>query len=89
MNDAFAMEIGAWVTTAGSRGRPSWTCCTASASERPPPGCRSRALVLIDTLHPIHEGRVFRWSRAPAPDERTVIEVRADDRGWRGCGEVA
>ena len=86
MNDASAMEIGAWVTTAGLAGATELDllhgfCERAAAAGLP----LARALVLIDTLHPIHEGRVFRWSRAPAPDERTVIEYGRTSEG----GEAA
>jgi adenylate cyclase len=86
MNDASAMEIGAWVTTAGLAGATELDllhgfCERAAAAGLP----LARALVLIDTLHPIHEGRVFRWSRAPAPDERTVVEYGRTSEG----GEAA
>ena len=38
----------------------------------------ARALVLIDTLHPIYEGRAFRWTRAQK--ETTLTEYgRSDD----------
>ena len=86
MNDASAMEIGAWVTTAGLSGATELDLlhgfCERAATAGLP---LARALVLIDTLHPIHEGRVFRWSRAPAPDERTVIEYGRTSEG----GETA
>lgn len=32
----------------------------------------ARATVLVDTLHPIHEGRVFRWQRGSG--ETTIVE---------------
>ena len=82
MNNASAIEIGAWVTTAGLAGAAELDllhgfCERAAAAGLP----LARALVLIDTLHPIHEGRVFRWSRAPAPDERTVTEYGRTSEG--------
>ena len=52
-------------------------------------GGKARTLVLIDTLHPVHEGRIFRWRRDPAPDEPTVVEYgRTNEDGahadtWR------
>jgi adenylate cyclase len=75
LNDASATEIGAWVTAAGLAGAAEpellrGFCERATAAGLP----LARALVLIDTLHPVHEGRVFRWRRDPAPDERTVVE---------------
>ena len=82
MNDAPATEVGAWVTAAGLAGATEpdllrGFCERAVAAGLP----LARAVVLIDTLHPVHEGRVFRWRRDPAPDERTVDRVRADERG--------
>ena len=44
----------------------------------------ARAIVVVDTLHPVHEGRVFHW-RSEAADE---IEVREYGRTNRG-GEMA
>jgi adenylate cyclase len=75
MNDAPATEVGAWVTAAGLAGATEpdllrGFCERAVAAGLP----LARAIVLIDTLHPVHEGRVFHWSRDPVPDERTVVE---------------
>lgn len=44
----------------------------------------TRAIVVVDTLHPVHEGRVFRWRRE-TPD---AVEVREYGRTNRG-GEAA
>ena len=46
----------------------------------------SRAIVLVDTLHPIYEGRAFRWNRGIAQAE--VLEYGrtregANAEGWR------
>jgi adenylate cyclase len=46
----------------------------------------ARAIVLIDTLHPIYEGRAFRWNRGTAQAE--VLEYGrtregANAEGWR------
>jgi adenylate cyclase len=86
MNDTSATEIGAWVIAAGLAGaiEPELLrgfCERAVAAGLP----LARALVLIDTLHPVHEGRVFRWRRDPAPDERTVVEYGRTSEG----GEAA
>ncbi len=40
----------------------------------------SRATLLVDTLHPIHEGRAFRW-RADAAEEPTVVEYGPSNVG--------
>ncbi len=47
----------------------------------------SRGLVVIDTLHPIYEGRAFRWSDAPT-NESDVVEYGSTAEGdaaksWR------
>ena len=46
----------------------------------------ARAIVLVDTLHPIYEGRAFRWNRGTAQAE--VLEYGrtregANAEGWR------
>jgi len=43
----------------------------------------SRATVLVDTLHPVHEGRVFRW-RADSVEQPPVVEY-----GPSNVGEAA
>jgi adenylate cyclase len=47
----------------------------------------SRALAIIDTLHPIYEGRAFRW-RSDGMEEETVVEYGRTNEGeaaasWR------
>lgn len=47
----------------------------------------SRAMVIADTLHPIYEGRAFRW-RNDESDEATVVEYGSSNSGetadnWR------
>src|SRR5277367_1185122 len=46
----------------------------------------ARAMVLVDTLHPIYEGRAFRWN--PGTAQAEVLEYErtregANDEGWR------
>lgn len=64
MDDAQFAELAGWITQAGLAGQ-SETAILAGFCEREvllglP---LARALVLIDTLHPIYEGRAFRWTR--------------------------
>lgn len=40
----------------------------------------SRALAFIDTLHPVHEGRIFRW-RDDSNEEKPVAEYGRSDQG--------
>lgn len=62
MNDAQFSEIAAWLTQAGLAGEPETVIldgfCARCVAARVP---IARALVLIDTLHPVYEGRLVRW----------------------------
>jgi adenylate cyclase len=67
MNEALFGKLPPWLTEAGLAGTPeteivSGFCERCVAAGLP----LARALVLIDTLHPVHEGRLFRWSDGPA-----------------------
>jgi adenylate cyclase len=73
--------IAAWVAKAGLIGR--------SESELMVGFCRrvveagiplARAMVIIDTLHPIYEGRVVRW-RADRPDEAEAVDYGRTNEG--------
>jgi adenylate cyclase len=86
MNDESVPEVGTWVTTAGLAGLPEpellrGFCERAVAAGLP----LARAVVVIDTLHPVYEGRVFRWLREAAPDERAMVEYGRTSEG----GEAA
>jgi len=88
MNETAFSELAAWVTEAGLIGR--------SESELMVGFCRrvadagvplARAIVILDTLHPIYEGRAFRW-RADLPGEAEVIDYGRTNEGeaaesWR------
>src|SRR5215207_4970827 len=75
MNDASATEVGAWVTAAGLAGASEPELLRGFCERLVAAGLPlARAVVLVDTLHPVHEGHVFHWRRDPVPDERTVIE---------------
>src|SRR6266487_4940691 len=65
--------LNAWLTKAGLRGEPeaalvSGFCERAVASGLP----IGRALVFIDTLHPVYEGRLVRWGHDPS--QPAVVE---------------
>ena len=65
MDEAVFAELSGWLTEAGLAGMPetdivSGFCDRCVAGGLP----LARALVLIDTLHPVHEGRLFRWGHA-------------------------
>ena len=66
MNETFFAELSAWLIQAGLAGTSetdivSGFCDRCVAAGLPV----ARALVLIDTLHPVHEGRLFRWGDDP------------------------
>jgi adenylate cyclase len=67
MNEEFFTELSAWLTEAGLAGTPetaivSGFCDRCVAAGLP----LVRSLLFIDTLHPVHEGRLFRWGYSPA-----------------------
>jgi adenylate cyclase len=79
MDNAQFAELSVWITEAGLAGQ-SETAILAGFCEREVVRglALARALVLIDTLHPIYEGRAFRWTRAQK--ETTLTEYgRSDD----------
>ena len=87
MDETQSSAIAHWVTGAGLAGRPE-TALLGGFCERVVGAGLSlaRALVVIDTLHPIHEGRVFRWRQ----DGKTATEAeygRTDEgpaaEAWR------
>jgi adenylate cyclase len=77
-NDQFA-ELSAWITEAGLAGQSESAILAGFCGREVARGLPlARALVLIDTLHPIYEGRAFRWTRAQK--ETTLTEYgRSDD----------
>jgi adenylate cyclase len=66
MNDAELNALPEWLTQAGLAGTAESdivsTFCNRCVSAGIPLG---RVHVFIDTLHPIHEGRLFRWGYGP------------------------
>jgi adenylate cyclase len=89
VDQASAAALGAWVTEAGLQGASEpdllrGFCERLAAAGLP----LTRGIVVIDTLHPVYEGRAFHWRRDPT-DERLVFEYgRTTDseeiaEGWR------
>jgi adenylate cyclase len=67
MNEAFFTELSAWLTQAGLAGTSetdivSGFCDRCVAAGLP----LGRTQVFIDTLRPVHEGRLFRWGFGPS-----------------------
>ena len=66
VNEAFFADLSAWLTQAGLGGASetdivSGFCDRCVAAGLP----LARALLFIDTLHPVHEGRLLRWGYGP------------------------
>ena len=89
MNDFLIFDLSGWVIDAGLIGTTEndllrGFCERAVAGGLP----ISRATLVVDTLHPVHEGRVFRWSLDQSVDREIVEYGRlADDveanESWR------
>src|SRR5580692_9616059 len=88
MTQSEIAELAAWIAEAGLAGRaePAMVAgfCERVVARGSP---LARAIVFIDTLHPVHEGRLFRWEREK-PDA-TLAEYGRSTEGeaaerWRG-----
>ncbi|MGO8920509.1 MAG: adenylate/guanylate cyclase domain-containing protein [Stellaceae bacterium] len=88
MKEADVTRLADWLVEGGLAGTPETAllgelCRRARAVGLPV----ARALVLVDTLHPIHEGRAFRW-RWDQPAAAEIIEYGSTKEGaaaenWR------
>jgi adenylate cyclase len=83
MTEAEIAKLASWLAKAGLEGRTETAlvegfCSRAAAGGLP----LARALILIDTLHPIHEGRAFRW-------EKDKPEATLTEYGRTAEGEAA
>src|SRR5947209_5962771 len=81
-------EIGDWVVGRGLAGASEKTLLDGFCERCWRAGMElSRALAIIDTLHPIYEGRAFRW-RNDGVEEEAVLEYGPTNSGaaaenWR------
>ena len=85
--EAEIAKLASWLAKAGLEGRTETAllegfCRYASTAGLP----LARVIVFIDTLHPIHEGRAFRWEREKP--EATLTEYGRSTEGeaavrWR------
>ena len=83
-------DLAGWVTEAGLAGQSEPAVLDGFCRRAGEAGCPiARAGIIIDTLHPVLEGRAFRWRGDGAGDERTeVIEYGPSNEGemaetWR------
>ena len=87
MNETQFSELAAWITEVGLAGRSETEmlagfCDRAVALGLP----LAFAVVIIDTLHPVHEGHAIRWHRDKP--ETTIVEYGPSNQGqaaenWR------
>jgi adenylate cyclase len=77
-------DIEAWLVQAGLAGASETELLDGFGERCNGSGIAlSRAVLVVDTLHPIHEGRAFRW-RADGNEQRAVVEY-----GPSNVGEAA
>jgi adenylate cyclase len=87
MNEAFFAELSAWLMQAGLAGTSeseivSGFCERCVAAGLP----LARTVVFIDTLHPIHEGRLFRWGYDPTQAPSILEYGRTSPDGLAASG---
>ncbi|MFY9971761.1 MAG: adenylate/guanylate cyclase domain-containing protein [Roseiarcus sp.] len=87
MTEAEIAKLASWLAKAGLEGRTE-TALVEGFCQRGAAGGLPlvRAIIFIDTLHPIHEGRAFRWEREKP--EATLTEYGRSTEGeaaerWR------
>ena len=62
MNEKLLTDLSAWLTQAGLAGTPDTDIVSVFCERCVAAGIPlTRALLFVDTLHPVHEGRLFRW----------------------------
>jgi adenylate cyclase len=73
MNEQLFSELSAWVTQAGLTGTPETDIVSEFCSRCVAAGIPlARSMMFIDTLHPVHEGQLFRWGFSPT--EASLLE---------------
>jgi adenylate cyclase len=83
MTEAEITEVAAWIAEEGLAGRAETTVVAGFCDRVVAFGLPlARAIVFIDTLHPVYEGRMFRW-------EREKPEATLAEYGRSTEGEVA
>ena len=87
MNDTQFAEISRWITEAGLAGRSEIAMLDGFCERLQAAGLPlAFAVVVADTLHPVHEGHAIRWYRDKA--ETTIVEYGPSNEGqaaenWR------
>jgi hypothetical protein len=66
VNESFFAELSAWLTQAGLAGLSETDIVSGFCDRGVAAGLPiARAIIFVDTLHPVHEGRLFRWGYGP------------------------
>ena len=82
MDDTQFAELAGWIAQAGLAGQTETATLAGFCERAVALGLPlARALVLIDTLHPIYEGRAFRWTREKK--ETTLTAYGRSDEDWQ------
>ncbi|MFL5336661.1 MAG: adenylate/guanylate cyclase domain-containing protein, partial [Geminicoccaceae bacterium] len=67
MDDDITRDIAVWITESGLIGMAETELLCGFCERAVAVGIPViRGIVIVDTLHPVYEGRVFRWFRDPS-----------------------
>jgi adenylate cyclase len=81
MNESILNDLAGWVSNAGLIGRTESELMAGFCRRLADAGVPlTHALAIIDTLHPIYEGRVYRW-HADSPESVEAVDYGRTDEG--------
>ena len=89
MDPARISELRAWLIEAGLAGESETALLDGLCRRLPEAGLPiARAVMLIDTLHPVYEGRAFFWRRQGGEQQTELVEYGPSNEGemaetWR------
>jgi adenylate cyclase len=89
MDPASLSQLRTWLTEAGLAGESETALLDGFCRRALDAGLPiARAVILIDTLHPVHEGRAFFWRREAAQTQTELVEYGPTSEGeaaenWR------
>ncbi len=82
METSHFADLAAWITEAGLSGLAETELVAGFCERANAAGLRlTRGIVFVDTLHPVHEGRIFRWYRDKG--KATLAEYGRTNEGER------
>ncbi len=85
MSAASLAALTRWITEAGLAGLGETAMLDGFCRRAVDAGLPlARSGLIIDTLHPVYEGRVFRWSREAAPGQTEQFEYGPSNEGEVG-----